>query len=377
MNVLFVEQSPRFIGGSERLSLSLCTFLSGRGHATYLLHEEDGDMVPAYAAVTRAIVRAPVRPLAIRRPLEVAASLRHLRRLLRQHRIDVIFSSQLGYVSLLALARRLWGVPTVFHLGLVMSFSSPLFRRALPRVAAGVVPSEPMRRSWLALGWPAAGLRVVPNGVDTARFRPAGDRTALRTELGLPNDRPVVAYLGRLVEEKGVFTLVRAAGLLPPRGVPFHLLMIGSAPQDQRARLAALAAKAGLTPSTFSLLPPTDRAERYYAAADVVVVPSEWDEPFGLAVIEAMAAGTPPIVSDAGILPEIAGPEQADGVFPQGDAAALADRLQFLLGHANVRAARAAAGLARVRARYDLARCGEAYERVLAEAIASASSPSP
>lgn len=369
MNILFIEQHPRFIGGSERISLSLCADFFQRGHSTYLLHEHDGDMLPAYAAVTTARHRGPVRPLAVRHPLATARSLRQLRTVLRQRAIDVIFTSQLGYVSLLGVVRRLWGTPSVVHVGLTLDFQSPLYRWALPRIAAAVTPSEPMREACLAAGWPAARLHVIPNGVDTRRFQPAADRPALRSKLGLPARIPLAVYVGRLVEEKGVFTLVRAAGSLHRQGLPFHLAMIGSAPEGQREALAKLAQEAGLGPETFSLREPTSRPEDYYAAADAVVVPSEWAEPFGLAVIEAMASGAALVVSDAGILPQIAGDGQAGGVFPRGDADALAHRLQFLLSNATVRAERAAAGLARVRASYDLQRCGEAYERVLRQCL--------
>lgn len=369
MNILFIEQHPRFIGGSERISLSLCADFFQRGHSTYLLHEHDGDMLPAYTAVTTARHRGQVRPLAVRQPLATARSLRQLRQVLRQRAIDVIFTSQLGYVSLLGVVRQLWRTPSVVHVGLTLDFQSPLYRWAVPRIAAAVTPSEPMRAACLAAGWPAAHLRVIPNGVDTSRFKPTADRPSLRAQLGLPAAGPLVVYIGRLVEEKGVFTLVRAAAQLHRQGQPFHLAMIGSAPEGQREALAALAKEAGLGPEIFSLREPTHRPEDYYAAADVVVVPSEWAEPFGLAVIEAMASGAALVVSDAGILPQIVGPGQAGGVFPRGDVGALAERLRFILSNDTVRADWAASGLARVRASYDLRRCGDAYEQVLLECL--------
>ena len=365
MNVLFIEQHPRFIGGSERISLSICTFLRQRGHSTRLLYETTGNMVGAYAAVTAGIHQAAVRPLAMRRPLDAARSLFRLRRLLREHRIDVMFTSQLGYISLLAVAHRLCRVPAVVHLGLSLRFDSSLFRWSMPRIAAAVAPSEHTRQAWLAAGWPAGRVEVIPNGVDLGRFRPAENPRALRESVGLPGDGLIVAYVGRMVREKGVFTLLQAAALLRARGLAFHLAMVGSSPDGQAEALMAAAAGLGLGPGLVSIRPATDTPELFYAAADAVAVPSEWDEPFGLAAIEAMACGTVPIVSDAGILPDIVGPELARCVYPRGDPSKLADRLQFILADASERRAIAGAGLARVRACYDLARCGEAYEREL------------
>jgi glycosyltransferase involved in cell wall biosynthesis len=369
MNILFIEQHPRFIGGSERISLSLCSDLRKRGHSTHLLYEAEGDMVAAYKDATVAVHRAAVRPLAVRRPWEAATSLAKLGSLLRRQDIDVIFTSQLGYVSLLALARVLFRVPTVVHLGLGLRFDSPLYGWSISKMASGVAPSEHMRQTWLGLGWPAARIHVVPNGVDLTRFKPLDNATEVRAGIGLPGSDPVVAYVGRLVEEKGVFTLMRAAALLKERGDAFHLVLVGSSPEGQREALEGAARNLGLGRENVSIHPPTSRPEAYYAVAEVVVVPSEWPEPFGLAAIEAMASGAVPVVSDAGILPEIIGREQSACVFPQGDAGQLAGRLHLILANAEARKSIRAACLSRVREHFDLVRCGEAYERELQRCV--------
>jgi glycosyltransferase involved in cell wall biosynthesis len=363
VNILFLEQNPRFGGGSERIGLSLCTHMHRTGHATHLLHEEDGDMVGAFASVTESITRAPVRPLAVRSPFEAARSIRLLLRECRAHRIDAAFTSQLGYVSLLATAGSLGGPPAVVHIGLALSFASPLYRWSQPRISAAVTPSEPMRETCLGLGWPASRMHMVPNGVDLDRFRPSEDAAGLRSSLGLPQGVPLVVYLGRLVEEKGIFTLVRAAAHLKREGLAFHMAMAGL-DDGKRELLLSTASEAGLDAAHFSLREATHRPEDFLAAADAAVIPSQWPEPFGLAAIEAMACGAVPIVSDAGILPEIIGPENASCVFPQGDAGKLADRMRSVLTDAGLRRSVRARCLGRVREKYDLARCGRAYEDI-------------
>jgi glycosyltransferase involved in cell wall biosynthesis len=339
------------------------------GHATHLLHEQNGDMVAAFAAVTSSITMAAVRPLAVRKPVEAVFSIRRLRQVARARRIDVIFTSQLGYVSLLAAVDSLGGPPSVVHIGLALSFASPIYRWAQPRIAACVTPSDPMRVQCLTLGWPADRLRVVPNGVDLERFRPNADRASLRARLGLPQDIPVVAYLGRLVEEKGIFTLLRAASELKRRGTSFHLAMVGLAPAGERGQLEALAVELGLGPEHFSLRDVTCEPEAVLAASDVAVVPSQWPEPFGLAAIEAMACGAVAIVSDAGILPQIIGRENIQCIFRQGDAEQLADRIFAVLGNPELRGSLRATGLERVRAKYSLKEFGRAYEDIFTSVI--------
>jgi glycosyltransferase involved in cell wall biosynthesis len=369
LNILFLEQHPRFVGGSERIGLSLCTQLRRLGHRTHLLYETEGDMVPAFAAVTDTCLQGAIRPLAVRHPAAALASLRLLRRSVRRQGVDIVFTSQVGFVSLLAVARGLLRIPSVVHLGLGLSFPSPLFGWAMPRIAATVTPSEPMRRTCVAVGWPDSRLHVVPNGVDLDTFRPAADRASLRSGLGLPAGAPLVVYVGRLVEEKGIYTLVRAAALLRDRNFAFHLAIIGAAPGSERETLARMAAELNLGADRLSIHGSTDRPQAFFEAADAAAVPSEWPEPFGLAVIEAMACGCVPVVSDAGILPEIIGEENSRCVFRQGDAGQLADRLEFVLSDAPRRGALAEACIARVGKHYSLAQCALSYERIMKDCL--------
>jgi len=365
VNILFIEQQPRFIGGSERMSLSLCTQMRRDGHSTHLLYEAEGDMVGAFREVTDSCTRAPVVPIALRRPSAALASLRHLRRAIRTHAIDVLFTSHLGYVPLLAAERFLGGTPSLIHIGLGDTPQTRLYKWAMPRVGAIVTPSEHMRAICAAAGWPSASLKVIPNGVDLERFKPVPERAALRLDLGLDPDLPLVVYMGRIVREKGVFCLVEAAAILKRRGMAFHLVLIGAAPGKEAVELTAAAAAAGLGPDTFSLRGPTDRPERFLAAADIVVVPTQGPESFGLAAVEAMACSTTTIVSDAGILPQIVGIENERCWFVQGDAEGLANRLEFFLGHPAERVATGASLLAKVMRHYSLVQCAAAYEKEL------------
>jgi glycogen(starch) synthase len=148
------------------------------------------------------------------------------------------------------------------------------------------------------------------------------------------------------------------------RGLAFHLARFGLADGGEYTLLSSMAAELGLGADTLSLHEATTQPESILSAADAAVVPSQWPEPFGLAAIEAMACGTVPIVSDAGILPEIIGPENARCVFPQGDFAKLADRITFVLTDADSRRLIRASCIERVQTHFDLSRCGKAYEAI-------------
>ena len=193
----------------------------------------------------------------------------------------------------------------------------------------------------------------VPPGVDVAEFRPEPRAVALgtlvaesrRDEVGggerhpdpanadrfaefFSSDAPTVVYFGKLIENKGVQILFEAL-----RGLDARAVIVGFG--DYREALEAQAPPGTLFTGALDhrhlahLLP----------LCDVAVVPSIFPEAFGMVAAEAAAAGVPPVVADHSGLAEVAAgiaaeyPPEAAGLvaFPNGDAAALHDRLRDLL----------------------------------------------
>jgi len=173
----------------------------------------------------------------------------------------------------------------------------------------------------------AAKARVVLNGVDAEIFQPP--------EAPPRNSPPVILFVGRVQPVKGPDLLIRAAVKLAGEGIPFVLRVVGSqnfsstdplTPYERELRVLAEPIR-----DRVQFQPFTDRAGivGVYQSADINVVPSNWDEPFGLTVLEAMACGLPSIVSRRGGIPEVAG--DAALFFDPPDVAALAERLRSLL----------------------------------------------
>jgi D-inositol-3-phosphate glycosyltransferase len=142
---------------------------------------------------------------------------------------------------------------------------------------------------------------VVHPGVDVEAFTP-GDRDAARAALGLPGDRPIVAFIGRIQPLKGPDVLLRAAARLPQLRVVVAGGPSGSglAAPDGLIRLAD---ELGIS-DRVTFLPPQSRADLVdlYRAADLVAVPS-YSESFGLVAVEAQACGTPVVAAAVGGLP--------------------------------------------------------------------------
>jgi glycosyltransferase involved in cell wall biosynthesis len=163
-------------------------------------------------------------------------------------------------------------------------------------------------------------------GVDPETFRKS-DSSALRAELNLEH-RFVVGFMGRLVEEKGVDTLLAALGRLPE---DVTALLVGSGPfQPDLEKLClqlGLAERVRWVPAVAS-----HKVPDYLNAFDVLVLPSRtrptWKEQFGRVLIEAMSCELPVIGSDSGEIPRVIG--EAGCTFPEGDVLALASALRQL-----------------------------------------------
>jgi glycogen synthase len=156
--------------------------------------------------------------------------------------------------------------------------------------------------------------QVLPNPYDSARFRCLP---------GVVRSRDV-ACVGRLVSDKGVPVMLQALGHLRDQGYHHRLSVIGGGPE--RAALQAMTRDLGLHAQVRFTGPLVgEDLVRELNAHRVVVVPSVWEEPFGLVALEAQACGCIPVVAASGGLPQAAGP--AGVVFAKGDALSLAARL--------------------------------------------------
>lgn len=308
----------------------------------------------------------PVVALRLRGKLDLprAAGLIRLLRRFRPH----VLHAHLFHANLAArLLGRLGGARRVVATHHVVERRPLPARRLLERLTAGrddvtVCVSEAVARfARERLGASPARLRVIPDGVDLARFSgPAEDPAAAREALGLPREGPLLVGVGRLTGQKGWDVLLRAL----PRLLEAHpsLLLALAGQGQEEAALRALAAGLGLAPRVRFLGFRSD-PERVLRAADVVVIPSRW-EGFGLVAVEALAAGRAVVASAVDSLPEVLG--QAALLVPPEDPLALAGALRDLLDDPARRAALAAGGPARA-AQFDARAMIAAYAALYEE----------
>ena len=223
--------------------------------------------------------------------------------------------------------------------GLRMPLAGPLGRGALRRARKVIALSKSLADAAAAQGIDPRKTAIIPHGVNAQVFSPNG----------APRE-PVVLFAGSLIERKGVRTLIQAMALLRRRHPESRLEIIGDGPQ--RRELSQLAARSGLSDHVrFSgSLPPSEVARRM-RRCELFVLPSR-EEGQGVAMLEALASGTPCVASNVGGIPEILSPEWG-ALVPPEDPQALASAMQEILGRPDRGRAMGKAAASAVRGRYD------------------------
>ena len=188
-------------------------------------------------------------------------------------------------------------------------------------------------------------IRVISPGVDVDRFHPIPAAHA-REHIGVCPDRSMILFVGRIEPLKGIDNLLRAIA----RVVHEHPEVLGSADpekalcvpiiggdtdrvheDEEMARLQDLRERLGIeNVVTFMGSRNQDTLQYYYSAAEMVVMPSDY-ESFGMVALEAMACGTPVIASDVGGLAFLVKDGRTGYRVPAGDVEALAERIAHLL----------------------------------------------
>jgi len=198
-----------------------------------------------------------------------------------------------------------------------------LYRRMMSRFDGYLYVGKRSRAYFEHYGANPSRLFFAPHCVDNDAFGSA------RRAPGSLRGRPRLLFAGKLIERKRPLELIHAAALLRGRGTDVEVAFAGSGELEAELRRAAAEAA---VPAVFhgflnqSALPET------YAAADMLVLPSDTRETWGLVVNEAMACGLPAVVSDAvGCGPDLVEEGATGAVFPLGDVAGLADAIERTL----------------------------------------------
>ena len=251
------------------------------------------------------------------------------------------------------LAARRRGLPFIFfaYQNIEKRYPPPfqsLRRWVFKRAAGGIACTQQAADVLLRFGF-AGPLAVIPQmGVDSSLFFfNEATRAETRASLGLDQESVVVAFLGRLVPEKGVDLLLGALKRLPD----VKAIITGVGPEEKSLRAQAselgIEARVIFTGEVASMQVPA-----LLPAADVLCLPSRstprWAEQFGRVLVEAMSVGIPLLATECGGIPGVVG--DAGLLVPMNDLEALTDALRQLAGDPELRRELGRRGRARAEA---------------------------
>ncbi|MDQ3809694.1 MAG: glycosyltransferase family 4 protein, partial [Chloroflexota bacterium] len=382
-NILFIRNLflPSDLGGN-RYPYETMRRLGGRGHQVTVVTPRLHDHFPGLQNVQ-------YHWYSVRRPHPAVTHLTNLlgatlalRRL--QGRFDVAIAG--SYDAALAaiwagLAER---VPLVFlfhsefysewvqALGaaskLIRRYMAAVERRVFALSARIVAVSQfSARQVEQRLAQAAAMVRVVPTGVETDYFCPAGRKAEAKRALGLPPDLPLVLGVGRLAGVKQFDRLITAFAVAGAAGLRARLVIAGAGPEH--ARLEHLIGTYGVADSVHLAGycdPPQLR--RYMQAADLQVCCSAFEN-LSLAILEGMACGTPVLGTPGGGTPELVGAIDPALVLADDRSATIADALPVWLGQPERLGQLGARARALAVERYDWERVVDGLEAVCAEVV--------
>lgn len=184
-------------------------------------------------------------------------------------------------------------------------------------------------------------IRVISPGVDTSRFYPIPEDEA-KEFVQIPSDEKMLLFVGRIEPLKGIDTLIRAIAQMRKSDVmstcPHYLYIIGGDPEgdtidedSEMQRLKSLCAELGVGDLIiFMGKKDQDTLPYYYSAAEIVVMPSNY-ESFGMVALEAMACGTPVVATQVGGLQHLVQDGVTGFIVPHNDPDALEEKLTMLI----------------------------------------------
>ncbi len=329
MHIIALDNHPSsFRGGQELNLLEICRGLSQCGHSISLIYVNEGNLLEQYQEFCTDLVNVDGFKLDRSRITHTFKFLFDIWQV-SGSKNSVIFCNQYldGFFgSMLSLFKK---IPFVCYLQLApgKELSRP-HAIGLKGVKKFVAVSNQTKLDWVNRGLKEDKIEVVYNGTNPDLFQP-DSFSAIRKKWNIPEDIRVISYVGRLDQEKGLETLIKAFALILKSGTSTRLLIAGKSVtqgEEYKKSLEQLVTDLGVEKYVNFLGYVADTAS-IYQVSDVTVLPSEWSEPFGRTIIESMACGTPVVASLTGGIPEILTGEFESGLFEPKNERDLAERL--------------------------------------------------
>ncbi len=176
-------------------------------------------------------------------------------------------------------------------------------------------------------------IRVIHNGVDVDKFKPATDKLKAKAELGFSPEDKAILSVGRLYARKGLFTLIESMSLVVRKFKTAKFIIAGKGLSDEMKKLVSYAAKLGVKDNIiFTGYFPDKKLPRLYQAADIFAF-STFYENLPFAVLEALSTALPVVTTNVGGIPEMIEDGKNGFLVEPFNSMELADRILYYLEH--------------------------------------------
>ena len=337
MKILQISSASSF-GGGERYVADLTNALVERGHELYVAVRPHSPLPRHLQLPSARIVTLPLR-----NALDVQSAYA-LQRFVQSNGIEIVHAHMARDYSLASYAARRNSKTKFIATRHVLFQLNRLHRHTLARATRVIAVSNAVARELRASGVVSEKqIAVIPNGIDVERFsraRERFDRVQFLRGLGLPVDCLLVGSVGELRTLKRHDDFIRAAAIIAKRFPETQFVLAGvdtSASGEVRTQLKQLVDELGLS-ERFYFLGWLNDAEKLLCAMDVFVSASE-TESFGLAIVEAMAAGTAVVATATEGAKEIIEDQKTGLLVPIGDVDRIAGSVIDLLSETEKRRA--------------------------------------
>jgi glycosyltransferase involved in cell wall biosynthesis len=324
MRILFINSIQMF-GGGEVWMLRTLRALQERGHRVWLCCRPETEL--AKRAVAQGV---PVKLLTFRGDFD-PFTIAQLAWLMKHEQIEVVLTNMDKELRLGGIAAKIAGVSAVIPR---RGIDYPLknrwrYRLAYNVLAARIIANSEATKQALLRNAPwldSERIEVIYNGIDMQPFLQPS-RRCLRTEWGVPQQAPLLGFVGQLDERKGIDVLLKAFERVHRQVPQVRLVLVGRGALQETIESEVRRQNWG----SAVLLPGfMDDVVSVMQAIDILLLPSLW-EGFGIVLIEAMAAGKPAISTNTSSMPEIIVDGQTGYLVPPNNAEILADRVIELL----------------------------------------------
>ena len=362
MNILQISSASSF-GGGERYVADLTNSLIARGHNLYVAVRPRSPLIRQLQLPPERIVT-----LALRNALDVQSA-HELDRFVRRQQIEVVHAHMARDYSLASYAARRNPQTKFVATRHVLFQLNRLHRHTLARATRVIAVSAAVGKELRSQRILSEGqIAVIPNGIDVDRFARACtgfDRAQFLRSMGLPPDCLLVGSIGELRTLKRHDDFIRAAAMIVAKFPETQFVLAGldtSASGEVRRELEKLVVELGLR-DCFYFLGWLDNAERLLCALDVFVSASE-TESFGLAIVEAMAAGTAVVATKTEGAQEVIEDQKTGLLAPIGDVPGIAAGVCALLANPERRREIGARAKEAANTRFSLTRMVDEIEKI-------------